>query len=596
MPIFLNATTFALPETEIVALQPGVMRWQRLEAHPTATDLAPGLEARIADPLWLVGRQWQLAELKGEDAGTPIRVELHGEKGSVRFPADSARGAERLVGPQGLIEPVVEAEHARGTCPAIAAQAGLDFERALSAHSAASLAPVFREKFPFAVPETFDATLDPFGARFLILAAGRAIDGRKLAEALSTVRGDDGRIAALPAGISASPEITAAALAAATGWFSLWSELFFEPPGTAFWRDSRLEYSFAIQAEHSGGMTKLAADEYSNGRLDWWPFDTGATVPHEDAHPPAEVHLVRLPVPIRYPGMPSDRYWEFENGSVNLANQKGGPTSVTMMLALEYELVASNDWFQVPLELEYGSAFWIKSLTVTDTFGRVSDVRRASAGAAGWALFELARTHDAAGSPDLFVLPSVTAEILEGSPIEEITLFRDEMANLVWGVEKRVPGLTLEPISRRPDAAGPPVLQQRSEDLEGIDAAMLYRLQSLAPINWFPFTAEADPSGPLGSVVLLRRNLRRVTVQPGGVVVESVSKPHGILLHGRDGRFAVEEREVPRSGVIVTRNFQYARTASGGSVLWLARRKRVGHGEGASDLRYDILEPVRTKT
>ena len=57
-----------------------------------------------------------------------------------------------------------------------------------------------------------------------------------------------------------------------------------------------------------------------------------------------------------------------------------------------------------------------------------------------------------------------------------------------------------------------------------------------------------------------------------------------------DARFAVEERAVPRSGVIVTRSFQYAHTASDGSVLWLGRRKRVGRGEGVSDLRYDILE------
>jgi hypothetical protein len=57
MPMFLNAATYTLAEAEIVAVQPSITRWQRLEAHPTATDLAPGLEARIADPLWLVGRQ-----------------------------------------------------------------------------------------------------------------------------------------------------------------------------------------------------------------------------------------------------------------------------------------------------------------------------------------------------------------------------------------------------------------------------------------------------------------------------------------------------------------------------------------------------------
>jgi hypothetical protein len=40
--------------------------------------------------------------------------------------------------------------------------------------------------------------------------------------------------------------------------------------------------------------------------------------------------------------------------------------------------------------------------------------------------------------------------------------------------------------------------------------------------------------------------------------------------------------------------FELSRSREAGSVLWLGRRKRVGSGEGASDLRYDILEPART--
>ena len=33
---------------------------------------AAGLQALLADPLWMIGRQWQFGELRGEDGGTPI--------------------------------------------------------------------------------------------------------------------------------------------------------------------------------------------------------------------------------------------------------------------------------------------------------------------------------------------------------------------------------------------------------------------------------------------------------------------------------------------------------------------------------------------
>ena len=40
------------------------------------SDRAPGA---IADPLWLLCRQWQFLEFAGEDAGTPIEVRVEGE-------------------------------------------------------------------------------------------------------------------------------------------------------------------------------------------------------------------------------------------------------------------------------------------------------------------------------------------------------------------------------------------------------------------------------------------------------------------------------------------------------------------------------------
>ena len=48
----------------------------RLEADPNQTDLARGLAAEVADPAWFLGRQWQMGEHQGEDASSPVSVDL----------------------------------------------------------------------------------------------------------------------------------------------------------------------------------------------------------------------------------------------------------------------------------------------------------------------------------------------------------------------------------------------------------------------------------------------------------------------------------------------------------------------------------------
>ena len=60
-------------DLELAAL-PSAVTWSRLEPLALTSDLTPGLQALLGDPLWLIGRQWQFGELQGEDAGTPISV------------------------------------------------------------------------------------------------------------------------------------------------------------------------------------------------------------------------------------------------------------------------------------------------------------------------------------------------------------------------------------------------------------------------------------------------------------------------------------------------------------------------------------------
>src|SRR5687768_9014378 len=50
--------------------------WNRLEPDPRCKSLARSLAAEIRDPAWLLTRQWQLGEFQGEDAATPMSVEI----------------------------------------------------------------------------------------------------------------------------------------------------------------------------------------------------------------------------------------------------------------------------------------------------------------------------------------------------------------------------------------------------------------------------------------------------------------------------------------------------------------------------------------
>ena len=51
----------------------------RLEPDSTTGDPKPGTEARVADPAWMLGRQWQFGELIGEDAGSVVSVRVRSQ-------------------------------------------------------------------------------------------------------------------------------------------------------------------------------------------------------------------------------------------------------------------------------------------------------------------------------------------------------------------------------------------------------------------------------------------------------------------------------------------------------------------------------------
>ena len=58
---------------------PTITLWNRLEGRPRTHDFERALRAEIRDPLWLLTKQWQMGEFRGDDAGSPVVAKVHVE-------------------------------------------------------------------------------------------------------------------------------------------------------------------------------------------------------------------------------------------------------------------------------------------------------------------------------------------------------------------------------------------------------------------------------------------------------------------------------------------------------------------------------------
>lgn len=598
-------------------LPPSLVTWSRLEAIPYTADLQPGLQAQLADPLWLLARQWQMSEFQGEDAGTPIDVRVSGEQAPLArvllgaVDAAAAARARDCAAQTAPLEPLVEREgEVRARDVRAAALSGLHFMRILQAEGLAFLIPQYVAAYPLSLDAAGpDAAADAQGAAWRVLLRGRSVDASALARALRPCLDAAGTLTKLPA----APAISAANLPAARNAVARWlrwhddaiSERDTAGAAPEAWNPRRQEYALAASARFTAGDVTLVADEYASGELDWHSFRATTSAPlgaPKLAVPPTPVDLRPvLPSPVRFPGMPADRYWEFEDAAVSLGGVDVGPTDLTFMLLAEFALVYGNDWFVVPVPLPAGTLFRTTRFAVRDTFGVETLVPPAqNLDQSPWTMFSL--TGAPAQAPalrGLFFLPPAFGTRLESDPLEEVALFRDEMANMVWAVERRAQGAAGEAYDRAREAAAFTASQRlETRDADRITADIVYRLMTAVPENWIPFVAvPAAPNQPAGdfAVQLERRTLLRHHLDGATTQVH----PRGLLLRQNPaapltGDFLrLADEEVPRDGVVVRRTYQYARTPDGRAFVWVGRSKTAGRGEGASGLRHDAIVKKR---
>jgi hypothetical protein len=605
--------------------KPSITGITRLETQPTAISLQAGLAAPLADPLWLLSRQWQFNEFQGEDAGTPLRLafEVQGVKvDAFRAGTDEARPWQPIAEHDVPIETRVEAEPAWTTHPRLRGEAG---QHALRMGTAATRLALL-DAYPLALPAPTDADADRAGLLWSTLLDVRTIDALALATELRPLADGSGKLTGLPARIALAGVDADNARTTLATWLAWLDGLLNEGDAAhPSWQRNRMEYAFALKA----GDTRLDAAEYTDGHVDWDDFRARAMAPAAEPVLQSFAVTSRHPTPVRYPGMPAERFWEFEDGDVNFAGAEAGVTDLLRMSVTEFALTFGNDWFLVPVRLPVGWIHRVSDLVITDSFGVVSSANPiANPDGSQWAMYSVTADLSLQGRLDhALFLPDSLDGVVEGAVLEETMLARDEMANLAWAIERTVQGVSGEPLDRGLEAHSL-AFQQQIDFSGGIDSPQLvYRLQTPVPANWTPLlpmrgTASADPLAirlaragmkrfyPEASVevigavdpayvdflALLETQTEFITrVAIGDGLRSYVFYPRGWILRrdplhpmSDDDALVIEEEEVPRIGATLKRKFQYARSSDGRTWLWIGRSKTAGRGEAQSALRFDV--------
>jgi hypothetical protein len=592
--------------------KPAVVTYNRLEPRPRSANFERSLRAEVRDALWMLARQWQLGEFKGNDASNAIQVQVQVE--SSHLTRVSRRGEPAEPYDESVpLEAFVEAEPIPVDLR-LRLEMGVQWLRLLRSFSVSLVAmDIFRGAYPIPMP-TFPAAPNADAAQAApfadhetwqwYTAARHGMDGVALTRNLTggvhaaDVIHDGQHI---PAGDIAGVEEAEKA-------FKKWaSTIIYDPPGSA-WSPPNLEYQVAVSAPRPSSTAQqdvLLADGYRGGSLDWYSFDL-------DGNPQVKLQesegveinddvitaqtLTLLPAPVTFAGMPRRRWWEFEETRTDFGGIKPDKTDIAKLLLVEFGLVYGNDWLLVPFNLTVGSLCAVKALIVADTFGQRTLIQPSAAEDPDWQLFTLnVRYRPGATDKRLFIPPAAT-NAMESKPIEQVFFTRDEMSNIVWAIETTVPDergggqdgyeaaievhRLLEEIGL---ATNPPLPQPPVKT----DAQIDYRLATGVPDNWIPFVpVRIHPPDP---EIRLRRarmprmlaGLNPTSVRPRGEILRPEPLPKA---------YTILEHEVLRAGVTVTRKYQCVRWQAGRTFLWLGRQKQAGRGEASSGLRFDQIE------
>ena len=563
-------------------VKPLISNRNRLEGLPRTGEFDRSLRAEIADPLWMLCRQWQMGEFQGEDAATACQAKILAEH---QQPTVIRSSNQQLVSydvNQVPLEAKIECEQITPDLY-LKLQMGRLFFKILTENQLQKYKAVFLKQFP--IDFTADAN-DKEGLLLFESSKDAFPDGYKIL----TFHQQNSLINLLASGGSIPvADINTIQNLALPAFTAFYKNVYTQPdPKMKSWMPERMEYSFAIELPHQEGVNKvyLEADQYASGRLDWSSFDenlrqsVGQQVNQADNL--TQVVQTFIPTPLKFGGMPHPRFWQMEESRTDFGKIEAGTTGILSMLIAEYGLTYSNDWFILPYLMKINTYCEVKGIMITDVFGQNILVEPTFKDPElqwqEFAVFRQTELKNLTSPRNRFYLAPSVLKTQQSEPLEKVNFMRDEMSNMVWAIESIVPsaaggGRDVKLSQQRLDPNFTPAEP---------DTKIRYVLGTTVPENWIPFI----PVQKKNSDQEIRLQRARI---PNAAL--PISK---LLTETQPVQF-IEEEEISRAGVIVKRQFKRTRWLNGKTCLWIGRTKQTGRGEGWSGLMFDQILPV-TKT
>jgi hypothetical protein len=599
---------------------PTVTTWNRLEGRPRTANFDRALKAEVRDALWMLTKQWQMGEFQGDDAGSPIFAKLHLDTTRLtKYQADShpVSAFETAIPLEAKVEhrPIPFELGGQAISLDLRLLMGRQWLKLMRSVGNFNQAYIKRHRIALPNPNLKKDVLlcahqevwQTFSA-----VAGRCMDGYNLYRYLkesNTHHAYDG----IP-GIAGNESAIDTLATKFTEWFDT---LYYQPSSSDAWNPSHLEYQFACSVPTSTGEKVYTAEEYHQGHLDWYNFDLDSTskglgnLPAPPTDPRNTDTQTLIPAPITFEGMPNTRWWAFEDRKTNFGDVKPDTTDLAKLLLIEFGLVYANDWFLIPYTLPTGSIASIRGLMVTNVFGESFWIEAAGSGVDDnwqrWSMFTINTKGNANEVADtsLLLLPTVP-KIQESSPLEEVMLIRDEMANMVWAIEKTIPLA-----SGSSKAGSEAAIETHNYYQKLLDARLAnapaaapstpykanisYLVMTSVPENWIPFIP-VHLENDIRQIQLQRAAMPRILEgDPSSEKPEKVRPRTELIRFGLDEKkpYFIYEEEVLRAGVRVTQSFQRTRWNDGHTYVWLGVQKQTGRGSGSSGLAFDQIVDVK---
>lgn len=607
--------------------------YKRLETRTRKENPDTALSFAVHDPLWMLTRQWQFGEFKGNDAGSAIWAKIKIESAEISSVENNKKSVsfERNNVLEHQVERMnVQITNAVRVDSAYYLKKSIDFSPLKSKSGA--IVKYWQSKYPL---ETFpdisvnlvtsDKTPRECIAEikmrqnthlesYLAAFGNRSFDGYKVFLYLTSQSTLDTAISGMLS--SEEQNIFSGICQSYVKWF----KENYLPVETSdnFWVDEKLGYELSVSTENTGDNNlpkKYSVEDYHSGRLSWYSFDIESESQSNIGK--NQKYFTFIPVLAEFPGSPNKRLWAFEDMKVAMGNSELSADSLANAVILQYTTMYGNDWLITPMELNAGVISAVKGIVVTDVFGSRYFINRPAGETTSpetrysgkWEMFTVSKkgayeNMDFTTDGCLFFPPSLP-RTEESKPIEEVQFLRDEMANMVWAVELKINDGCGKILDGDDYAAKVSVeiesLTPKYNEAEETVADYSYLFQNNAPLNWIPFSPVKFKPGEPNAIreIRLQRSTMPVFIKDRFEPIRPCTNlmRTGINENDKvDKHKFINEEEILAVGTKVMLTNQRTRWFKGKIFNWLGAKKEISRTQANSGLSFDELVEIIAKS